>query len=120
MSRNDWKKSLYIANKIGFGYDKNKNSIELYSKPIPYKFNYQPISSEVDKLEFGEKAKMMQKAVITDLSYKDVFKENDLAYLDGATPIEEENNGDSANYRLYPPRNQNRSIVIYFERKTGK
>ena len=27
---------------------------------------------------------------------------------------------DNANYRLYPPRNQNKVILLYFERLTAK
>ena len=29
-------------------------------------------------------------------------------------------NGENANYRLYPPRNQNKAIVLYFERISGR
>lgn len=115
-----WKKSIYIAKKIsGVSKDKYGNIITTYEEPKHYMFNVQPISSEVDLMEFGEKAKMMQKAVIP-ISYQNKFKENDLAYLDGANPTNEVVNGNNANYRLYPPRNGNKVIIIYFERITGK
>ena len=61
----------------------------------------------------------VQKAIIPR-AYEGMFKENDVAYLDGATPEGEKENGDNANYRLYPPRIQNLKIAIYFERLTGK
>ena len=48
------------------------------------------------------------------------FKEFDVAYLDGTTPSGESVNGQNANYRLYPPRNQNKVIVIYFEKIIDK
>ena len=115
-----WKKKIYIASKIDeITYDDYGNKIVKYNEPKMYEFNVQPINSNVDLMEFGEKSSMMQKAVIP-MIYKDVFKENDIAYLDGINPKGEEVYGDNANYRLYPPRNQNKAIVIYFERITGK
>ena len=114
-----WQKPIYIASKIGIDVDDEGNEIVLYDTPTLYKFNVQPVSSEVDLVEFGEKASLMQRAVI-DKKYKDFFKENDVAYLDGITPENEEQNGANANYRLYPPRNQNKVITIYFERLSGK
>lgn len=119
MSIKNWNKTIYIASKIGTDEDDYANEIILYDEPVKYKFNVQPLSSDVDLREFGEKASMIQKAVIP-IRYKDCFKENDIAYLDGVTPDGEENYGDNANYKLKPPRNQNMAIVIYFERLTGK
>lgn len=115
----NWKKDIYIANKIGIQYDIYGNEIVEYQKPIKYQFNVQPISSEVDLMEFGEKSNMIQKAVIS-IDYKNMFQENDLAYLDDVLPENETVYGEKANYKLYPPRNQNKAIVIYFERLTGK
>lgn len=114
-----WKKKIYISSKLGTELDDFGNEIVLYDEPKSYMFNVQPISAEVDLVEFGEKASMIQKAVIP-IRFKDFFKENDLAYLDGKTPDNEEKNGTNANYKLYPPRNQNKVIVIYFERLSGK
>ena len=115
----EWKKEMYIASKIETKFDSEGNDISTYSKPVKYEFNYQPISSNADLMEFGEKANMMQKAIIP-IEYKDIFKEFDVAYLDGVTPDEEKTPGDKANYRLHPPRCQNSVIQIYFERITGK
>ena len=114
-----WNKPIYIAKKIGIEFDDYGNQIIKYEKPEKYLFNVQPISSDVDLLEFGEKANMIQKAVIP-MRYKNVFDENDLAYLDDVIPENEITNGQKANYKLYPPRNQNKVIVIYFERLAGK
>lgn len=117
--RKSWQKPIYIARKITNPSDEYGNEIVTYEKPIKYYFNVQPVSAKVDILEFGEKASMMQRAVIP-IRYKNYFKENDLAYLDGASPNGEESFGDNANYRLYPPRKQNRVIIIYFKRLSGK
>jgi len=114
-----WQKKIYIASKLGTEIDDYGNEIVTYDVPKLYMFNVQPISSEVDLVEFGEKASMMQKAVIS-MKYKGMFKENDLAYLDDVIPDNEQENGMNANYRLYPPRNQNKVIIIYFERLSGK
>lgn len=117
----DWVKDVYIASKIGTQLDDEGNEINIYDKPNSeaYKFNYQPVSTSADIAEFGEKAKIMKKAVIP-ISYQGQFKEFDVAYLDGTTPDGEENYGDNANYRLLPPRDGNSVIIIYFEKLTGK
>ncbi len=116
-----WSKDVYIASKIKVTLDDEGNEIVMYDKPNekPYKFNYQPVSTDADIAEFGENAKIMKKAVIP-ISYQGQFKEFDRAYLDGATPEGEVNNGDNANYRLLPPRDGNSVIIIYFEKLTGK
>ena len=117
----DWVKDVYIASKIGTQLDDEGNEINIYDKPNSeaYKFNYQPVSTSADIAQFGEKAKIMKKAVIP-ISYQGQFKEFDVAYLDGITPDGEENYGDNANYRLLPPRDGNSVIIIYFEKLTGK
>ena len=114
-----WKKELYISKKVSVDLDEEGNEVVTYDKPIKYKFNYQPISSYSEIVEFGEKANIMQKAVIP-ISYKNIFKEYDIAYLDDANPIDEIVNGEKANYRLLPPRNGNSVIIIFFEKLTGK
>ena len=48
------------------------------------------------------------------------IKENDLAYLDGATPENEEIYGDNANYRVDSVRYQNKKVAIYFEKLPNK
>lgn len=117
----EWAKDVYIASKVGTQPDIEGNEINVYKKPNsePYKFNYQPVNTDADIAEFGEKASIMKKAVIP-ISYQGQFKEFDVAYLDGVTPEGEENYGDNANYRLLPPRDGNSVIIIYFEKLTGK
>lgn len=115
----DWKKDCYIASKTGVQYDIEDNETPVYDEPVLYNFNYQYVSSQADLVEFGEKASSTIKAVIP-IKYKDLFKEYDVAYLDGATPNGEVNHGDNANYRLLKPRNGNSVIIIYFEQLTGK
>lgn len=118
---NKWVKDVYISSKIGIQSDAEGNEINKYSKPNsePYKFNYQPVNTDADIAEFGEKASVMKKAVIP-ISYQGMFKEFDVAYLDDATPDGEKEYGDNANYRLLPPRDGNSVIIIYFEKLTGK
>lgn len=57
------------------------------------------------------------------LKYSDkkiIIKENDLAYLDGANPENEQVYGDNANYRVDSVRYQNKKIAIYFEKLPNK
>ena len=115
----NWKKQCWIASKTGVIEDDDENEISVYAEPVSYMFNYLPVSSDAEIAEFGEKASMMQRAVIP-ISYKDRFKEFDVAYLDDVSPDGETKNGANANYRLLPPRNGNAVIIIYFEKLTGK
>lgn len=115
-----WNKNIWIAKKIGSKEDDFGHEIPIYDKPEMYEMNVQPISSSTDIQEFGENAKQTQKAVVEYDKYFGVFKEFDVAYLDVVSPEGESVNGEKANYRLYPPRNQDKCIVLYFERLTGK
>ena len=110
--RRQWNKKIYIASQLSTLDDYGRNQ---YDEPVEYEFNVQPTSSKNDIEMFGEHAKEMQRAVI-ERKYEGVFKEFDKAYLDGATPEGEAYNGANANYRLLPPRVQNKVITIYFER----
>ena len=110
--RRQWNKTIYIASQLKEIDDNGRN---LYDTPVKYEFNVQPTSSKNDIQMFGEHAREMQRAVI-ERKYEGVFKEFDKAYLEGATPDEEAYNGANANYRLLPPRVQNKVITIYFER----
>ena len=118
--KKEWNKKIWIAKKIGTQENDYGTEISIYDKPVKYMMNVQPLSSEADIAEFGENAKQVQRAVIEYKKYFGKFKEFDVAYLDGVTPDEEEVNGENANYRLYPPRNQNKVIVLYFERLIAK
>ncbi len=118
--KKEWNKKIWIAKKIGTQENNYGTEIPIYDKPQEYMMNVQPLSSEADIAEFGENAKQVQRAVIEYKKYFGKFKEFDVAYLDGVTPDGEEVNGENANYRLYPPRNQNKVILLYFERLTAK
>lgn len=115
----DWNKKIYISKKLKVEVDEEDNEIVVYDKPIPYEFNYQPVNSYSEIVEFGEKCSIMKKMVIP-ISYINMFKEFDVAYLDEVSPKEEKVNGENANYRLLPPRNGNSVIVIYLEKIEGK
>lgn len=114
-----WNKPLYIASLDRITTDDDDNETAIYNEPIKYEFNYQSVSSDAELTEFGVKASAMKKMVIP-ISYEGIFKEFDVAYLDGATPKNEIVNGANANYKLLPPRNGNSVIIIYFEKLTGK
>ncbi|MBE6139294.1 MAG: hypothetical protein E7174_02140 [Firmicutes bacterium] len=115
----DWNKKIYISKKLKVEVDDEDNEIVIYDKPTYYEFNYQPVNSYSEIVEFGEKCSIMKKMVIP-IAYINMFKEFDVAYLDGVSPKEEIVNGENANYRLLPPRNGNSVIVIYLEKIEGK
>ena len=114
-----WKKEIFIASKTGVDFDEEGNEITKYSNPVKYSFNIQPVSSNAEIAEFGERVSSIKKAVIP-ISYSGTFKEFDVAYFDGATPNGETENGQNANYKLLPPREGNAVIIIYFEKLAGK
>lgn len=114
-----WRKQIFIASKTGDDVDDEGNSISVYDTPVEYKFNYRGVSSQAEMVEFGEDAKLMLRMVIP-ISYKNQFKEFDVAYVDGVTPEGEGVNGANANYRLLPPRNGGSVIIIYMRRINGK
>ena len=114
-----WKKPLYIASKLRVDIDEEGNEVNVYDEPVAYNFNYQPVTSEADIQEFGENVEKVEKMVIP-ISYKDSFKEFDVAYLDGATPEGEVVYGSNANYTLRSPRIGNNVIVIYMDKIIGK
>jgi hypothetical protein len=115
----DWNKKIYISKKLKVEVDEEDNEIVVYDKPTYYEFNYQPVNSYSEIVEFGEKCSIMKKMVIP-ITYINMFKEFDVAYLDGVSPKEEKVNGENANYRLLPPRNGNSVIIIYLEKIEGK
>ena len=83
---NDWKKPMYIASFTGLTYDDELNEIRIYDDPVYYEYNYQPVSSYLDIQAFGKDATIIKK-IVAPISDKDLFKEYDLAYLDGAIPF---------------------------------
>lgn len=83
----DWKKTIYVAKFKEIIYDDEMNEIRTYEEPISYMYNYQPVSSYLDIQMFGKDATLIQKMVIP-IKDKDLFKEYDLAYLNGAIPYD--------------------------------
>lgn len=117
---NNWAKTLYIASYKGKpSYDDYDNEIREYEEPVEYKFNYQPVTSYLDIQTFGKDSTITKKMVLP-IEYAGKFKEYDLAYLDGATPENEEAFGDNANYVLLPPKDGNSVVVIYMQKIKGK
>ena len=120
--RSKWKKKdLYIASFLKDEYDDEGNKISTYAKPDYIgKENIQPWSVQSDVAEYGTRVTKMQKVLLDYDKYLGKFKENDLAYLDGITPKDEQVYGDNANYKINSVRNQNKKIAIYFEKLPNK
>lgn len=118
MSKRSFKtKDLYIANFLREDEDDYGNSIKVYDKPIFLgKQNIQPLSGTSDIAEYGTRVRQMQKVLLDYNKYLNKFKENDVAYLEVITPEYEKVYGEKANYRIDSVRNQNKKIVIYFEK----
>ena len=116
---NDWKKPVYIASFDKVETDEEFNEIRYYKEPVAYEINYQPVSSYLDIQMYGKDTTEMYKMVIP-IKDKDLFKEYDVAYLNGATPEGEVNYGDNANYVMLPPKIGNAVVIIYCQKIKGK
>lgn len=114
----NWNKSCYIASLIKTEEDDNGNDVNYYSKPEYYEFNVQPASGNTDIALYGEKISKMYKTVVSFPEYNNVFKEGDVAYLEGIIPENEVEGtyGRGANYKIVSVRPQNTVILIYFEK----
>lgn len=112
-------KTIYIAKNIGKTIDEYGNYIDTYDKPIKYEMNVQPLNGGIDIESYGSRAMQVQKAICESSKYKNMFHENDIAYLDGKTPNNEKVYGDNANYRIDAVLTQNKCIAIYFEKRVG-
>ena len=82
--------------------------------------NVQPLSGGIDIEAYGSKAMQIQKGMCSAREYFGQFHENDVAYLDGCSPVDENEYGENANYRIDAVLNQNKCIAIYFEKRAGK
>lgn len=115
----NWNKDLYIATKKEVTHDEYNNEIITYNQPFYFgKVNYQPLTRR-DLLDayyrvYGETEKSVI-SLFLDYTEDGKFKTLDLAYLYGATPEGEVQNGENANYivRAYKP--QNTKIMVIFE-----
>ena len=87
-------------------------TIKIQNKNTVKDINTMPVN-ELNKMNVRE---LMMKYTSIDMP----IKENDLAYLDGATPENEEIYGDNANYRVDSVRYQNKKVAIYFEKLPNK
>lgn len=110
------KRPIYISRKIVSSYDEYGNEIVKYEKPKKYFFNLSSLRDESDIREFGEISDKMRIATVNLVKYRNKFKDFDLAYLEGNTPLNEVVNGEKANYRIYTIREQNAILKIYFLR----
>lgn len=112
---NNLKSTLYVAKNLGTTEDEYGDEEVLYDKPKKYHFNVMPVKTASEIQAFGELATSMKVAVITEKDrYINEFHEFDAAYLDGATPEDEIQNGYDANYRVYAVQPQNAIIKVYF------
>lgn len=125
-----WLKEIYIAKK-----KKDSNGKDIidkygkveYDKPEKYLFNVQPIggttnvsNGRTNLMDYGQKAMEMQRATIDYKTYFGKFEPDDLAYLDMVSPEGETVYGEKANYRIDGVLNQNKIIVLFFEKLTEK
>lgn len=106
-----WKKPLYVATFKEIIYDDELNEIRTYNEPVLYMYNYQPVSSYLDIQAFDKDAINMQKMVIP-ISDKDLFKEYDIVYLNGAVPYNETTDTKYVENTIYFEKNKDNFIQL--------
>jgi len=114
----NWNKDLYIATKKEVVLDDYENEIIKYNTPFYFgKVNYQPLTKkdlEAYYKAYGETQNSIISLLI-DYTEDNKFKAFDVAYLYGATPEGEAENGDNANYIVRSYKPQNTKIMVIFE-----
>lgn len=119
MIANRFKKTMYLAKRVHPTtpvLDSNGNEVISYLTPVMYRIDYMPVTGYTEVLAYGEKVQRMYKAVVSAIEFSNIFREGDLAYLDGVLPTGEIVNGGNANYRVTSVRTQQLVIQVYFER----
>lgn len=106
---------VYVAKKIDSVTDDYGNVIPKYNKPLEFKMNVMPLTESIDIQAFGENSNAIKVTVLDYETYKDKFKDFDLAYLEGKTPRGETENGEKANY-VITVRPQNKIIKLFFQK----
>lgn len=114
----NWNKALYIAPKGNITIDNYNNEIITYETPFYFgRVNYQPLTSknlEAYIKAYGETNNNIVSCLIDYCDY-DKIKQFDLAYLYGAKPTNEIQNGEKANYIVKAFKPQNTKIMVLFE-----
>jgi len=111
-----WRKEVYIAKRTSVTRTKGDQT-QVFDAPLPYNLNVQPMNEQTRVEMFGANAKKMFKAIVVNNSYD--INEMDRVYLDDATPLDEVNNGDNANYIVRRVAKQNIVNAYYFESIKG-
>lgn len=114
-----WKKSLYLAKRVGVERDINKNQVEVFDTPIELNMNYQPLSEDTRIEMFGTNSKEIYRAVSVAPYQVFNISEMDRVYLNGKTPTGETVNGENANFVVKRVSTQNVLTSYYFESIKG-
>ena len=78
------------------------------------------LSGYMEMQMFGTKISRMCKTLVDYDQWLGKINEKDGAYLYGASPMNENNIGDNANYTVTAVLPQNKKIAIYFEKRVDK
>lgn len=90
---------------------------KLYGDPFPFYENLSPVNGSSEIIEFGDRTKKMYKSTVQRNIWEDSIREGDAAYLEGASPFNEETPGEHANYTVVSVQYLLSTMTIYFEKK---
>ena len=109
---------MYISKQLRIEEDEYNNEIPVYGEPEYYGLvNYQHLVGnqlEAYMKAYGVTTRSVVRLFV-DYIDTDKFKEQDIAYLYGATPKDELINGDNANYIIKAIKPQNVKTMILLE-----
>lgn len=110
------KSKIYVCKKLQSIIDDDGNEITQYDEPIKYYFNVQPRKVKSYTEGFGQDINAEYKIVIPQKNkYIDDFKEFDKVYF-MKEPLEDEDNGESANYYISAIEVQNVVLELYIKK----
>lgn len=116
----NWEKICYVRPIIEPLKDDYGNQIPQYGEAKKLRFNYEPVTNDAEEAQlksYGITGVGTVKALV-NIKYINQMKNYDLVYLYGASPKNEEYNGQNANYRVITFIPQNTKILVYFEKLT--
>lgn len=113
-----WRKDVYIASLTSVTKNSGGDQTSVYSSPVAFNMNVQPLDDDARIEMFGANSKEMFRALIIGVGHG--IKKFDVAYLNGASPTGEVKNGANSNFVVRRVQEKNISTTIYFESIKGQ
>ena len=108
-------REIYVAPFLRNETDYEGNVVRVYDKPFMIKASVSTITTSFEVQEYGDDWNKLLQLVLPFNEYINVIKERDNIYL-FKKPLEDEVNGENANYFVYGVLPQNKIIRLYLKK----